>query len=67
MSSVEREWKEILKWLDSITLKSMPTVAMKLQLRNVSSLKRTNKQVFPTPESPINIILTIKFIQTLNI
>jgi hypothetical protein len=34
----------------------MPTVAIKLQLKNVSSLNRTKRQVLPTPESPMSII-----------
>lgn len=42
-----------------MTLKSIPTVAIKLQLRKVSSLKRTNKQVLPTPLSPMSIILKL--------
>lgn len=42
------------------TLKSMPTVAIKLQLKKVSSLKRTKRQVLPTPLSPISIILKVQ-------
>lgn len=38
-----------------LTLKSIPTVEMKLPARNAPSLKRTSKQVFPTPESPTSI------------
>lgn len=37
------------------TLKSMPTVEMKLPARKAPSLKRTRRQVFPTPESPTSI------------
>lgn len=37
------------------TLKSMPTVEMKLPARKAASLKRTSRQVFPTPESPTSI------------
>lgn len=37
------------------TLKSMPTVEMKLPARKAPSLKRTSRQVFPTPESPTSI------------
>ena len=33
----------------------MPTVEMKLPLRNAPSLNRMSTQVFPTPLSPINI------------
>lgn len=39
----------------SRTLKSMPTVEMKLPARKAPSLKRTNTQVLPTPESPTSI------------
>ena len=38
-----------------LTRKSMPTVDMKLPARKAPSLKRTNRQVFPTPESPTSI------------
>ena len=38
-----------------LTLKSMPTVEIKLPDKKAPSLNRTNKHVFPTPESPINI------------
>lgn len=38
-----------------LTLKSMPTVEMKLPARKAPSLKRTSRQVFPTPESPTSI------------
>lgn len=38
-----------------LTLKSIPTVAMKLPPRNAPSLKRTRTQVFPTAESPSSI------------
>lgn len=33
----------------------MPTVEMKLPARKAASLKRTSRQVFPTPESPTSI------------
>lgn len=33
-------------------------MAIKLQLKNVSSLNRTKRHVLPTPESPINIIFS---------
>lgn len=39
----------------ALTLKSMPTVEMKLPARKAPSLKRTSRQVFPTPESPTSI------------
>lgn len=39
----------------SLTLKSMPTVEMKLPARKAPSLKRTSRQVLPTPESPTSI------------
>lgn len=39
----------------TLTLKSMPTVEMKLPARKAPSLKRTSRQVFPTPESPTSI------------
>lgn len=38
-----------------LTLKSIPTVEMKLPARKAPSLNRTSKQVFPTPESPTSI------------
>lgn len=38
-----------------LTLKSIPTVAMKLPPRKAPSLKRTRTQVFPTAESPNSI------------
>lgn len=41
-----------------LTLKSMPTVEMKLPARNAPSLKRTSRHVFPTPESPTSITCT---------
>lgn len=39
----------------ALTLKSIPTVEMKLPARKAPSLKRTSKQVLPTPESPTSI------------
>lgn len=39
----------------TLTLKSMPTVEMKVPARKAPSLKRTSKQVFPTPESPTSM------------
>ena len=39
----------------ALTLKSIPTVEMKLPARKAPSLKRTSRQVFPTPESPTSI------------
>lgn len=39
----------------SLTLKSIPTVAIKLPPRNAPSLKRTKMHVFPTAESPSSI------------
>lgn len=36
----------------------MPTVEMKLPARKAASLKRTSRQVFPTPESPTSITCT---------
>lgn len=44
----------VLHWFQ-LTLKSMPTVEMKLPARKAPSLKRTSRQVFPTPESPTSI------------
>lgn len=38
-----------------LTLKSMPTVEMKLPERNSPSRNRTSKHVLPTPESPSSI------------
>lgn len=38
-----------------LTLKSIPTVAIKLPPRNAPSLKRTKTHVFPTAESPSSI------------
>lgn len=38
-----------------LTLKSMPTVAMKVPDRKAPSLNWIRKQVFPTPESPRSI------------
>lgn len=38
-----------------VTRKSMPTVDIKFPDKNVPSLKRTNRHVLPTPESPSNI------------
>ena len=38
-----------------LTLKSIPTVEMKLPLKNAPSLNRISTQVFPTPLSPISI------------
>lgn len=38
-----------------LTLKSMPTVAMKVPDRKAPSLNRMRKQVLPTPESPRSI------------
>ncbi len=38
-----------------LTLKSMPTVEIKLPDKKAPSLNRTSKHVLPTPESPINI------------
>lgn len=38
-----------------LTLKSIPTVEMKLPARKAPSLKRTSRQVLPTPESPTSI------------
>lgn len=43
----EREWV--------CTLKSMPTVEIKLPARKAPSLNRTSRHVFPTPESPTSI------------
>lgn len=37
------------------TLKSMPTVEIKLPARKAPSLNRTSRHVFPTPESPTSI------------
>lgn len=39
----------------TLTLKSIPTVAIKLPPRNAPSLKRTKRHVFPTAESPSSI------------
>lgn len=45
-----------LRTLASIlTRKSMPTVEMKVPARKAPSLKRTSRQVFPTPESPTSM------------
>lgn len=38
-----------------LTLKSMPTVAMKVPDKKAPSLNWIRKQVFPTPESPRSI------------
>lgn len=38
-----------------LTLKSMPTVAMKVPDRKAPSLNRMRRQVLPTPESPRSI------------
>lgn len=62
-------WLRIRNWLQksvsissvrvsavcAFTLKSMPTVEMKLPARKAPSLKCTRRQVFPTPESPTSI------------
>ena len=42
-------------WSISLTLKSIPTVAIKLPPRKAPSLKRTKTHVFPTDESPSSI------------
>lgn len=42
-------------WMRPLTRKSMPTVEMKDPARKAPSLKRTSRQVFPTPESPTSI------------
>lgn len=39
----------------TLTRKSMPTVEMKVPARKAPSLKRTSRQVFPTPESPTSM------------
>lgn len=39
----------------NLTLKSIPTVEIKLPERNWPSLNRTRRQVLPTPESPSSI------------
>lgn len=60
----KREWNQWFCLFRSshhwfmLTLKSMPTVEMKLPARNAPSLKRTSRHVFPTPESPTSITCT---------
>ena len=39
----------------SLTRKSMPTVEIKVPAKKAPSLKRTSRQVFPTPESPTSM------------
>lgn len=45
----------LIRSIKSLTLKSIPTVDMKLPDKNVPSRNLTSRHVFPTPESPSSI------------
>lgn len=49
------KWENMCVCVVFLTLKSIPTVDIKLPHRNVPSRNRTSKHVFPTPESPSSI------------
>lgn len=44
---------------NKLTLKSIPTVEIKLPHKKAPSLNRTRRHVLPTPESPTNITLKV--------
>lgn len=55
--TIEYSWtqSELRTSVSILTRKSMPTVEMKVPARKAPSLKRTSRQVFPTPESPTSM------------